>query len=479
MKKLVKIFPVLLMMMSLFVGLLGMQADAAEGTANVTLHKRIFDILPDSDIQNDGSIMPDFLGKPLNGVEFTLYDVTDAYYDLIENDSLSPENAGKKIIADVKDYQVNKISSGVTATVNGQEGVVVFENLDLEKNGKDAVYLFVETKSPANIKQKAAPIVLQMPIFKKDSTEINRDIHLYPKNLEGTSKKELANSDKFEVITINGVPHYNVTTGDTLEYAVTIDLPADLGDMKVFEIKDTASPGLKLNADSVAIQGLQKNTHYTVASSGDNEFKIVFDMNHPEVKKLTGELEVTYTATVTAINTSLNNSAELNLDNELHKIPGPKVVTGGFEFKKTNSHTGDGLAGAEFIVELNGSFGIFEQTQAGEYNFKEWTKNKADATTLVSGPEGKLILRGLLNADYILHETKAPTGYLIIEDQTDFTVVANTTGKIELGATIKNTPGGGLPSTGGNGIVYFLAIGVVMMVGGYIWHRRTKETADV
>nr|WP_315897732.1 pilin N-terminal domain-containing protein [Weissella cibaria] len=46
-----------------------------------------------------------------------------------------------------------------------------------DSKGNYMTYLFVETDSPSNITQKAAPIVLTLPIFKSGSnTEINNDV---------------------------------------------------------------------------------------------------------------------------------------------------------------------------------------------------------------------------------------------------------------------------------------------------------------
>ena len=44
---------------------------------------------------------------------------------------------------------------------------------------------------------------------------------------------------------------------------------------------------------------------------------------------------------------------------------------------------------------------------------------------------------------------------------------------------VKNTPKGLLPSTGGSGIYAFLIIGAGMMVGAYIWFKKSREQAEV
>ncbi|MDN6030071.1 MAG: pilin N-terminal domain-containing protein, partial [Lactococcus plantarum] len=59
--------------------------DVDAKNVDVTINKRIWDEgQTPKDIQNTGETM-DFGGRALNGSEFTVYDVTEKYYELIKN----------------------------------------------------------------------------------------------------------------------------------------------------------------------------------------------------------------------------------------------------------------------------------------------------------------------------------------------------------------------------------------------------------
>lgn len=184
--KLVRILATVAMILPLFAGLAGgSQAFAAENetapeTQNVILHKRQFNPLtPEDTKKNTGDEMADFGGAPLEGAVFTAYDVTTTYweaYDKASGDETAKQDAASK----------------ASKTLNGNETAVVFDATDNDgkankqlpttSNGKNAVYLFVETGFPAGtVQSKSAPFILGLPSV-TDSNEYRTDVHVYPKN---------------------------------------------------------------------------------------------------------------------------------------------------------------------------------------------------------------------------------------------------------------------------------------------------------
>jgi len=140
------------------------------------------------------------------------------------------------------------------------------------------------------------------------------------------------------------------------------------------------------------------------------------------------------------------------------------------------------LKGAEFVVANKdmSKFATFTKNQNGDYVFAAWTDDKTEAATKVtSGDDGSINVIGLTNGTYVLNETKTPSAdYVLLKDGTiTFDVLHGAYGTSIL--EVKNTPKGLLPSTGGSGIYAFLIIGAAMMLGAYVWFKKSRTTAEV
>lgn len=465
---------------------------------NITINKRIFDEgKTPADKQNTGDVMSDFGGQPLNGSEFTVYDVSDQYYSLIKGSNQNTAIA--QIQQDAASVAPDYAKEVNTKTTAGQ-GQATFANLPLtDPNGKYIVYLFVETKTPNNvtITKRAVPMVVAMPIYKLDGSlkptnEINKDIQLYPKNETAKDTKEFSNLGQFNQVTVNGTTFANVTTGDTLNYKLTVNIPANIGDsnaVKSYKINDKPSAGLALVAGTVKVGSLVKDTDYTITehTEHDGGFTVDLKLDSAAVKALAGQkLQLAYNMTLTATVDpdalqSNNASVQINNDTEQQITPPTPVGTGGYKFTKKDAQTGKVLQNAKFVVKQDSNFAIFEDAKntKGEYIFKEWTTDEAKATKIVSDANGSIRVIGLLNGDYVLNETDTPSAnYVLLKDGTiTFTVEHGKYGASNL--DVKNTPKGLLPSTGGAGIYAFIIIGAAMMIGAYIWFKKSRQQAEV
>src|SRR5574337_500711 len=212
------------------------QEDALDAAkVNITLNKRIWDEgKTPTAIQNTGETM-DFGGTPLNGSEFTVYDVTAKYYELINNsDQKTVIQQIQKDAEPVAPTYATKVSAQTTAGA----GQAAFSNLPVKNSdGKYNVYLFVETKTPNDITvtKRSVPIVVAMPIYKLDASQkptdvVNTDIQLYPKNETAKDVKVLSNINNFTKVTVGNQEFRNVTTGDVLNYTLTVNIPANIGE---------------------------------------------------------------------------------------------------------------------------------------------------------------------------------------------------------------------------------------------------------
>ncbi|MGV9027785.1 SpaH/EbpB family LPXTG-anchored major pilin [Lactococcus lactis] len=466
-------------------------------TTNITINKRIFDFdkggIP-ADKQNTGDMMKDFGGEPLNGSEFTVYNVSDQYYSLIEGSNQNTAIAKiQQDAASVAPDYAKKVDAKTTA---GQ-GQATFANLPLtDSNGKYIVYLFVETKTPNNVTvtKRAVPMVVAMPIYKLDANlkptdTPNTDIQLYPKNETAKDTKEFSNLGQFNQVTVNGTTFANVTTGDTLNYKLTVNIPANIGDSNAvtsYKINDKPSAGLALVAGTVKVGSLVKDTDYTITEH-DGGFTVDLKLDSAAVKALAGQkLQLAYNMTLTATVDpdalqSNKASVQINNDTEQQITPPTPVGTGGHKFTKKDAQTGKVLQNAKFVVtnKDQSKFATFTTNDNGDYVFTKWVETKDAATKVVSDDNGSIRVIGLLNGDYVLNETDTPSAnYVLLKDGTiTFTVEHGNYGASNL--DVKNTPKGLLPSTGGAGIYAFLIIGAAMMIGAYIWFKKSRQQAEV
>lgn len=496
MKKLWKILSAILLLLPTLTGVVDVATvSAAEETANVTINKRIWKDETPNQVQNTGEEM-DFGGDPLAGAGFTVYDVTDAYLGLIAGGSSQTE-AVQQIVGSASDHTTNVVKTEQKTDENGQ---TTFEGLALKVGDKDKVYMFVETSTPGNVSvtEKGVPIVLAMPIYKlgtdgKFTDEINTNIHVYPKNETKTDKKEVANKEGLTIVDTDGKGYYNVTTGDVIDFKLTLNIPADIEDVESYSVMDTPTAGLKLVSDSIEVAGLTEGDDYTIEAVG-NGFKLSLIVDSPNVIAKAGQaLEVTYQMQLT---NDLNpdelqeNKAQVTIGNDPQSelVPGDpedpmdppaKFGTGGKKFVKEDSQSGEGLSGAEFVVKQGNQYAKFTTNEKDEYVFSEWVDSKGGATRVVSGSEGKLAVIGLKDGDYKLEETRAPSdNYVLLDGDIEFTVKQGDYGTQELTA-VKNTRKGLLPSTGGNGIYAFLIIGALLMGIAYVWYKKSNEQTEV
>lgn len=466
---------------------------------NITINKRIFNEgETPANKQNTGDMMRDFGGEPLNGSEFTVYNVSDKYYSLIEgsNQNTAIAKIQQDAASVAPDYaKTNEVDAKITA---GQ-GQATFANLPLKNsNGQYNVYLFVETKTPNNVTvtKRAVPMVVAMPIYKLDANlkptdTPNTDIQLYPKNETAKDTKEFSNLGQFNQVTVNGTTFANVTTGDTLNYKLTVNIPANIGDLNAvtsYKINDKPSAGLALVAGTVKVGSLVKDTDYTITEhDGDGGFTVDLKLDSAAVKALAGQkLQLAYNMTLTATVDpdalqSNNASVQINNDTEQQITPPTPVGTGGYKFTKKDAQTGKVLQNAKFVVtnKDQSKFATFTTNTKGDNVFTKWVDTKDAATKVVSDDNGSIRVIGLLNGDYVLNETDTPSAnYVLLKDGTiTFTVEHGIYGKSNL--EVKNTPKGLLPSTGGAGIYAFIIIGAAMMIGAYIWFKKSRQQAEV
>ncbi len=147
-------------------------------------------------------------------------------------------------------------------------------------------------------------------------------------------------------------------------------------------------------------------------------------------------------------------------------------------------------------------FGVFEKTEIKSeqfggtlcyFTFSHWTEDLSEATTLISGADGFVHMDNLEIGHYCLTETKAPDGYMLLDDAIQFVIFAGgyVTEETVINAGIYkdrdiitlyigNDPGVELPMTGGPGTWIYILSGLVMMSGAgilFYWKKRSEVRA--
>lgn len=270
--------------------------------------------------------------------------------------------------------------------------------------------------------------------------------------------------------------------GTTVNYSAEITIGKGA---KGYIFHDTMETGLKYNGDAAVTGVTAGASTYTVGKEGDDTFTITFADAYTKDLAEGTKLTVTYSATVTsdAITTDpLNNTCYVSYGDANSNNKTPTSEADVYEAKITvtkKDGNGDALPGAGFV--LKNAAGKYYKTEAGtDGPVVSWVDAIGDATEYTSNSSGVVgPFKGLADGTYTLVENTVPQGYNKAADQ-DITIEKGvyTAANLEKEATVTNSAGAELPSTGGIGTTIFYILGALLVIGcGVVLVARRRMTA--
>ncbi|OJG09181.1 fimbrial isopeptide formation D2 domain-containing protein [Enterococcus asini] len=413
----------------------------------------------------------------LPGAEFILKGANEMYYNIetgkfditeyTKASHIKSDNYGKVsvpgLVLDAGDYEFYEVDSSVS------------------KGGKqttdgDQVYHYNVEKNPVVTARVSSDMIVTYNYYDIDRNKV--------------TGQTTASAYNYKVpVPTKKADDHDVDQDQEITFTITQKIPTDIADYTQFALVDTFDPILKLANDTEAdlldeikasMDPEMANLVTGVTIEG-NKFTVNFNLD--EVKRKAGEtIEFKVVMSVKEgadLATDINNEVTFdnNFDDQSAK---DSVKTYGKKFLKIDADSKNPLADAKFHV-LNS-----EGKLLGMITKEDGTKVQAwgaegdagfEATVLKSNAQGEFEVSGLAKTDekgaiiyYELKEIKAPEGYALAQNTFKFVADDGT-------ATLKinNKHKGSLPSTGGKGIVAFVAVGVVAIAGAGLYFMKGRK----
>ena len=522
MKKLVSRFMAVLMamVMILSMSMTAFAADAPKGTLTVnnTVEGKTLDLYQIFTATKSGDNVAYTLNSAYEGFfknntrisgseSLTGEALSEAAYNYVKDQVGKDGNNGAAFAKDILGWILeNKTTVNAThTTAHTTAGNTVINNLDY---GYYVVYPLGATDTSTAPGNETVKSVASLVSVTDTTVSINMKSN-YPTVVKKVNDK---NAD-------------DVNIGDEVTYTLTSKVPDMTGYTSyVFNFKDTLSTGLTFKGITSVTVGSGENVQNVTAGTGDNTYtltqdgqKITITMNNflaSNANKAGQEIKVTYTATlnkdaVTGFDPNTNKatveySNKPGTDDKGESEPS-KVDVHTFDFtifkyylkNQNNKDDKTGLANAEFELykangEVAGDKVNIKKVTEGEYRVatpEEAAIKGFKSDVIVSGTNGRVLVKGLDAGTYYLRETKAPDGYnkLLSDIKVEIKpVYDNSTGKLKSytvdytyngnktqgtvitsqdnspEVAVENKTGAQLPSTGSKGALMVTLAGIVL-----------------
>lgn len=402
------------------------------------------------------------------------------------------------------------VSDDGKIAVNGLPTAFQEDRVSGKKVAATATYYWKEVSGATLTDETVIPVNTQTPTFTVTAGN-SGSVDVVEWNVEGSAQE--ITFDNSQISTIkkevqlqnetysdnsldqSGTPNNTYDIGESFNWKVTVDIPADIANYAEFVITDDIDS--RLDYKSTTVGSLTAETDYAIsAPEVDGDGTITITLVDTEtgrapstaLQALAGQsLEIIITTAINssaAVDTAITNQATLNFDNNVGTATSidtnePKVFTGGFQIVKVDAaNTNTTLSGVEFtlydgetpvnVIQNGDTVGDYTVCPAG---------TQGATTTLVTGADGTIKVKGLTYATstgvYTLVETKTVAGYQLLPDPYDIIVEAGTYGRA---VQITNPQLPDLPLTGEMGTILFTVAGLVLIGGAAFFFIRSRKS---
>nr|WP_253287847.1 SpaH/EbpB family LPXTG-anchored major pilin [Lactococcus lactis] len=399
-------------------------------------------------------------GVPVAGAKLEVVDVTKSFYELVNRQKLSLKEAQEAVS---KSNKIDGQSLAVATT--DQSGLVRF-TVSKTSQQRPAVYLIRELLTPVAV-TKMENMVVVLPILDESGNEKSL-ISLFPKS-HGTFTFDKTIDEK----------QSSYSFGEPIPYRLSTIIPQDMTNLSSYEIEDIYDQGLRFISDSleIFIDGEKQSDSIKAVSLSENQFRVVFDV--AKLADFSGKkLEVTYQMVIkdeAAIDQDLVNTATLYPGDLTPLVDRENVQTGGFRFiKRAAEGKQNPLAKATFVIK-NPTDDTVLTYKEGKYQFEKVATNASGVVRLTSDDDGYFEIRGLRYGEYLVTEIRAPSGYVLQDKPTAFTVGVSTysQGPVLSIFNVKK-PKIRLPETGTVATATAF-VGLLIMASSLVMIRRRKD----
>lgn len=399
-------------------------------------------------------------GVPVAGAKLEVVDVTKSFYELVNRQKLSLKEAQEAVS---KSNKIDGQSLAVATT--DQSGLVRF-TVSKTSQQRPAVYLIRELLTPVAV-TKMENMVVVLPILDESGNE-KTFLSLFPKS-HGTFSFDKTIDEK----------QSSYSFGEPIPYRLSTIIPQDMTNLSSYEIEDIYDQGLRFISESleIFIDGEKQSDSIKAVSLSENQFRVVFD-----VAKLADfggkKLEVTYQMVIkdeAAIDQDLVNTATLYPGDLTPLVGRENLRTGGFRFiKRAAEGKQNPLAKATFVIK-NPTDDTVLTYKDGKYQFEKVATNASGVVRLTSDDDGYFEIRGLRYGEYLVSEIRAPSGYVLQDKPTAFTVGVSTysQGPVLSIFNVKK-PKIRLPETGTVATATAF-VGLLIMASSLVMIRRRKD----